>query len=53
MIRYLLTSMLMMMMFIMIVIIEGFLLKILYLTNSISNYAVVIVNGSRGLLGIP
>ena len=53
MIRYLLTSILMIMMFIMIIIIEGFLLKILYLTNSISNYAVVIVNGSRRLLGIP
>ncbi|GAB6948229.1 hypothetical protein JCM16161A_23590 [Vulcanisaeta sp. JCM 16161] len=53
MIRYLLTSILIIMMFIMIIIIEGFLLKMLHLTVSVSNYAVVTVNGSRGLLGIP
>ena len=53
MIRYLLTSILMIMVLIMMVIIEAYLLKVLYLVNSLGNYAVVIINGTRGLLGIP
>ncbi|ADN51753.1 hypothetical protein [Vulcanisaeta distributa] len=53
MIRYLLTAILMVIIFMMIIVIESFLLKVLYLANSVSNYAMVIINGSRRLLNIP
>ncbi len=53
MIRYILTSILILMIFMIIIIIEGFLIKTLYLVNSVSNYAMVIINGTRRLLGIP
>ncbi|ADY00945.1 hypothetical protein VMUT_0734 [Vulcanisaeta moutnovskia 768-28] len=52
MIRYLLTSVLILMILIMIIMITGFILNILYLTGSVSNYAVVIMNGTRRFLNI-
>ncbi len=52
MIRYLLTLILMIAMFIIIIVIAELLVKILYLASSVSNYALVIINGTRGLLGI-
>lgn len=53
MIRYLLTSILIIIVFMMMITIDAYLLKALYLVNSLGNYAVVVINGARGLLGIP
>ncbi|BDR93042.1 hypothetical protein [Vulcanisaeta souniana] len=53
MIRYLVTAILMVMVMIVVIIMISFILNTLYLANSVSNYAVVIENGTCRLLGIP
>ncbi len=52
MIRYLVTAILMVMVLIMVIVMVNFILNTLYLTNSVSSYAVVIGNGACKLLGI-
>ncbi len=53
MIRYVITAILIIMVLIVIIVMMSYVLNTLYLVNSISNYTVVIINGSGRLLSIP